>query len=308
MSGGAVRGASPERESDSGPSNGGTPILAFDIGGTKLAAGLVVRGVIAAQATAPTPATAGPDAVVGELIALGRRLLTPGVEVQAIGVASAGLVTAGRVRALSPDLLPGWHGYPLAASLSHAFSLPVHALNDAQAAAYGEALHGAARGRRSSLFVTVSTGVGGGLVVDDELWQGASGMAGHIGHVRGRYLEQVTSGTAIARRAAALGRAADARAVTAAAAAGEAWAEELVATAAAALVEVLVDVRYLVDPEVVVLGGGVGLDPTFRAAALAAMGSVEESLRLELLPAELGAAAGLVGAAAWALRQRGRQA
>lgn len=282
-------------------------VLALDVGGSKLAAALVRGAKVLDTELTPTPARSGPEAVVEALVGAARRLLERGQAPApaVIGVASAGLVVDGRVRALSPDLLPGWNGFPLAERLEAAFfGLPAHALNDAQAAAYGEARHGAGRGRGSSLFVTVSTGVGGGLVLADTLWRGAGGMAGHVGHLGGRALERVASGTALAERAARLGHAVDARAVVAAAEAGEEWAVGLVTDAATALVSALVDVKYLVDPEVIVLGGGVGLNPAFGRAVQLAFEGVAESLRTPVVPAALGAAAGLVGAAAWALERR----
>lgn len=281
------------------------PVLAMDLGGSKLAVALVHGSAVLDQELEATPAGEGPEAVVAELCAAARRLLgrAGSVVPAAIGVASAGLVTAGKVRALSPELLPGWHGFPLVERLERGLGLRAFALNDAQAAAYGEALHGAGRGRGSSLFVTVSTGVGGGFVIGDRLWQGATGMAGHIGQVGGKALERVASGTALASRAAEFGHAGSAREIVAAAGAGEAWAVGLVADAASVLVAALVDAKYLLDPEVVVLGGGVGLNPVFRRAVEAAFDGVEEALRTPVVAAELGASAGLVGAAAWALER-----
>lgn len=278
------------------------PVLAVDVGGTKLAAALVRGAEVLDQELVATPAKEGPEAVlealrtaVGALV--GRAPETP----VALGVACAGLVRAGKVRAVSRDLLPGWDDFPLVERLESAFGLPVAALNDAQAAAYGEALHGAGRERGSSFFVTVSTGVGGGFVIGDRLWQGATGLAGHLGHVGGGVLERVASGPALARRAAEFGHATTARELVAAAEELQPWASGLVADAAAALATALVDVKYLLDPEVVVLGGGVGLNPVFRRALEKALQGLGEDERVLVLAAELGAAAGLVGAAAWAV-------
>lgn len=284
---------------------GRSPVLAIDIGGSKVVAALVVGADVLDQERTTTPAGEGPVLVVATACAAGERLLARwgGAAPCALGVATAGLVTDGRVRALSPDILPGWHGFPLAERLELAFGLPASLLNDAQAAAYGEAVHGAARGRSSALFVTVSTGVGGGLVLGGRLWRGASGMAGHIGQLSGRALEGVASGTALAARAAGLGHDSSAREVITASEAGEPWAQGLLLDAANALVAALVDVKFLIDPEVIVLGGGVGLNPAFARAVARAFENVEPGLRTPLVAAELGAAAGLVGAAEWALER-----
>lgn len=276
-------------------------VLAVDIGGTKVAVALVRGAEVLALEQGRTPAAAGPDAVVAEVVVRARRLLVGGLtSPDRVGVACAGVVVDGRVRAMSPELLPGWHDYPLVERLRAEIELPVSALNDAQAAALGEARHGAGRGHDSLLFVTVSTGVGGGLVLGGRLWQGASGLAGHVGHMAGGELERVASGTALARLAAEAGHVGlGAREVIEEAEAGAGWALRLVVGAADALARALADVRVLVDPEVVVLGGGVGLNAGFRRAVVAAVERSDPRTRLRVVPASLGAAAGLVGAACW---------
>lgn len=279
-------------------------VLAIDIGGSKVAVALVRGAEVIAQETGPTPAVAGPSAILAAAVASSRRLLAKAEVVPSrVGVACAGAVVAGRVRAMSPDLLPGWHDYPLVERLEEELALPVAAVNDAQAAALGEALLGAGSGYRSVFFVTVSTGVGGGLVLDGRLWQGATGLAGHIGHMAGGELERVTSGTALARRAKEAGHSGlNAREVIAAAMSDVPWATQLVSEAADALARRLADVRVLVDPEVVVLGGGVGLNDDFRTAVNAAVERLDPSLRVNVVPAGLGVAAVLVGSALWTLR------
>ncbi|HET8985572.1 MAG TPA: ROK family protein [Trueperaceae bacterium] len=276
-------------------------VLAVDIGGSKVAVALVRGAEVLSQELGVTPAASGPDAVVAVVLASARRLLAAAVEQPvAVGVACAGVVVDGRVRAMSPDLLPGWHDYPLVARLEAELGLRVAALNDAQAAALGESRYGAGRGRSSMLFVTVSTGVGGGLVLDGRLWQGATGLAGHVGHMSGGELERVASGTALARLAADAGfPGLRAREVIAEAESGAAWALKLLVNAADAVARALADVKVLVDPDVVVLGGGVGLNTGFRRAVQAAVGRTDARVRSEVVAAELGAAAGLVGCSAW---------
>ncbi len=290
------------------------PILAVDIGGSKCTVAVVEGGVLRARRRTKTPAVAGPEAVVASVTRLALEALaetstnTPG----AVGIACAGLVQDGRVWALSPDLLPGWNGFGIERALAERLDLPAHTLNDGHAAALGEARHGAGRNRASTLFVTVSTGIGGGLVLDDRLWRGRLGVAGHLGYVcidpdgpasgigRPGVLESVASGTALARRAAALGHHVDARTVIEAAEAGSPWAVDLVGSAVAALARVLTDIQAVLAPDVVVLGGGVGLNVAFRRRLIEALAPAPTTLRPEVVAADLGDAAGLVGASEWA--------
>lgn len=294
------------------------PVLAIDIGGSKCAVALVQGGRLLHRSQRPTPASEGPKAVVAAAVAAAQELLSRGSHrPTALGVACAGRVIDGHVWAVSPDLLSGWSGFPVVRAFGDALGLRTTALNDAQAAAWGEASHGAGVGRRSLLFVTVSTGVGGGLVLDGRLWQGHEGLAGHIGHLQadpaaeggsgGRRgtLESLASGTALARQAASLGHvAADAREVITQAESGAAWARTLVGAAADALAQALADAKALVDPELVVLGGGVGLNPVFQRELAVAVARLPEIFRTKVVTALLGADAGLVGAAAWALSSR----
>lgn len=295
------------------------PTLAVDIGGSKCAVALVDGAKVIARRTVPTPASEGPGAVIDAVAAAGRDLLEGAPRAPSrLGIACAGVVDAGRVWAVSPELLPGWSGYPVEATLAERFDVPAAAINDAQAAAWGEARFGNGRGRSSLLFVTVSTGVGGGLVLGGRLWPGHSGLAGHVGHLRGYpsgsvtgrggprpKVEALASGSAMARLAAASGQDADARRVIEAADGGAPWARRIVDEAVEALAQALADVRVVVDPGVVVLGGGVGSNPSFRRALEGAIASLPEALRLPLVEAALGPDAGLVGAADWALERLG---
>ena len=282
-------------------------MLAIDIGGTKIAVALVDGAVVLERDIVATPATAGPEAVMSAATEVARRLLaTCEARPIAVGVACAGLVRNGHVRALSHDLLPGWRHVPLAERLQWGLGSPVFVLNDAQAAAFGESVYGAGRRHESLLFVTVSTGVGGGVVLDRRLWSGATGLAGHIGHLHGGRLERVTSGTALAQRAAERGHPISAREVLAAAEEGQQWAEELLDDGVRALSDVLTDVKLLLDLELVVLGGGVGLNPVFQLALRDALPAAGSPLQLHVASAHLGADAGLVGVAAWARKLESR--
>jgi glucokinase len=189
-------------------------VLAVDVGGTKLAAAVVAReGVVLARASAPTPSGDDAEAVFAALagvIAEARAAAAPDLEVPiACGVGCGGPMTR-HGETVSPLNIRAWRGFPLGARLADETGLPTFVDNDAKALAIGEGWRGAAAGERAFLAMVVSTGVGGGIAVDGRLLDGASGNAGHIGHVivepAGRdcacgargCLEAEASGTAIA--------------------------------------------------------------------------------------------------------------
>jgi len=186
-------------------------VLAVDIGGTKIAVGIVAAdGRILDRRAVPTPRVPDADAVFAalttEIDALGDATRTAG----AVGVGCGGPMTGGG-ETVSPVNIPAWRGFPLRARLAEHCGLPVRVDNDAKALARGEGWLGAAAGVRDYIAMVVSTGVGGGVVLDGRLLDGTDGNAGHVGHVivepdgaicgcgaRG-CVEAEASGTAIAR-------------------------------------------------------------------------------------------------------------
>jgi len=274
-----------------------------DLGGTKLAVG--THG--GALSSVPTPATA--EGVVAAIQAL-----TPQAE-------AIGMCVAGRVDPASGTLavnLPQLSGFPLASRLRQG-GCRVVLINDADAAALAEHHLGAAQGAHSSLYVTVSTGIGAGLVAGGRLLPGAHGQALELGHVRFRPPAGVSggpltcscgrqdctelrcSGTAILREGRRATGQPDAEPGTLAALAhaGDARMLTVLGEAAQVLGEVLADACVLLDPDVVVLGGGVvtGYGEVFlaplRSALAASLGAWTVP---EVRPARLGASAGVLGA------------
>lgn len=279
-------------------------VLSFDIGGTKTAAALVRSGVILERRETPTGSSIGSLAWFDALAALvegweGRYLR--------VGVAATGVVRNGLWSALNPNTLPIPQETRLAAELELRLARPVATFNDAQAAAWGEHVRGAGQGA-DMVFVTVSSGIGGGIVLDGRLRTGTGGLAGSLGQLRGlplaTRLETRASGFSIASAARIVGRTDDTRKVFEALAAGEDWAVGIVYDAAASLAAALVDLQQLVDPDIVVIGGGIGLLPPFRRALDDALQTFPAALRPRLRTALLGADAGLVGAADLALHNR----
>ncbi len=282
--------------------------LAIDIGGTKLAAGLVTAdGELVARASAPTGAgESDPERLFSVLLAVVEAVGGDGDAV-VCGVGCGGPMAPGG-ELISPLNIPAWRDFPLRARLAEATDLPTFVDNDAKALALGEGWKGAAAGRRDFIAMVVSTGVGGGIVLDGRLLDGALGNAGHIGHVivepDGRLcacgargcLEAEASGTAIA---AATGRPA--------AEAGP----EVVERAGRLVGRAVASVANLLDLPLAAVGGSVALgfgEPFFAAAQaeLSARARLDFSREARVVPVGLGADGPLVGAGAVGWRGLGR--
>jgi len=273
-------------------------VLAVDIGGTKLAAGRVDGdGVLTGQRTVPTPA-GGTAAELWDVLAGLVSSVRRGDEA-VVGVGCGGPMEPGGV-AVSPLNVPAWRSFPLRDRLGALTGLPVHIDNDAKALALGEGWVGAARGVRNYIAMVVSTGVGGGIVLDGRLLDGGSGNAGHIGHVivepGGRMcacgaqgcLEAEASGPSI-RAATGL----DPQDV-----------DEDVRRRVGTLVgRAVATVANLLDLRLAVVAGSValGYGETFFAAAQAELDArvrIEFARGARIVPAGLGDSGPLVGAAA----------
>ena len=309
--------------------------VGIDIGGTKLAAGLVAGdGSVLDRERVDTP-TSSAEALVELVVSVARDLAERhAVPAAPIGVGIAGLIDRQGVARFSPNL-PALAEYPLREVLSARLAGPVTVDNDANVAAWAEFRHGAGRGAAESLLMlTVGTGVGGGLVLDGRLVRGATGMAGELGHIAvleggppcpcGALgcLEALASGSAIARAAreaqsagrlqpgSALAALAPAditgKAVTVAAHAGDGDAEAIMTTAGRWLGVGIASVIAAFDPEIVVLGGGAMqaghllLEPARAAAQERLLGRKHREL-CPIVAATLGDEAGVVGAALLAL-------
>lgn len=298
-------------------------VLALDFGGTKHAAALLEVGAAAWLAQRRAPAPPGSDgaadrAVMARLV---DELLTahPG-ELAAIGVSFGGPVDWAAGRVILSHHVPGWEDTPLVAQLRAQYGVPVVMDNDANIAALGEWRYGAGRGADSLLYVTVSTGIGGGWVLGGEIYRGADSLAGEIGHLvvdpagppcvcgkRG-CVEAIGSGTNIGRAMRERTGAAHwtAAEVNAAAEGGDPAARDVLETAARALGQGLGYAMTLMNPARIVIGGGVaGAGPMYwRALRETAAAYVLPEMRArtlrEIVPAGLGGDSPLWGAAALA--------
>src|SRR5215469_10728938 len=158
-------------------------IAAVDIGGTKIAVGLVdEKGKVLARAQTPTDGhnyDKGLEAIVRMLRETSAQL---GTAVTGIGIGATGPVDPIRGEFGDVDFLPGWRSKKLVADLQHSFSVPTAMENDADAAALAEAGWGAGRSRTRLIYVTVGTGIGGGIILDGKLYRGVDGAHPEIGH------------------------------------------------------------------------------------------------------------------------------
>ena len=284
------------------------PTLALDIGGTSLRAALVQGRQVRERRQAPTPHPATPDAVLAAAAELARPLTG---QAWGLGVACAGALHGGVVLSTSEHIFPGWAGTPLAERLSAELGLPAAVLNDARAAAWGEARLGAGQGVREFMFVTVSTGIGAGLVLDGRLHQAGNGLDAELGltlvpaRETGELspLEREAAGGALDEQARALGFAGS-RELCDAAETGHPQAAAAHSRSAFLLAWKLADVGALLGVTRVALGGSVGLRPGYREQVERALSEMPTRHTPQVVPAALGADAGLVGAALWAREQR----
>ncbi|WP_184970988.1 ROK family glucokinase [Nonomuraea endophytica] len=307
--------------------------IGVDIGGTKVAAGVVDEdGEIVAHALRPTPADQ-PD-LVAETVADVVKELAEGREIEAIGVGAAGFVDETRsIVRFAPNL--AWREEPLQKKITGLVGLPVVVENDANAMAWGETNFGAGRGQTHVVCITVGTGIGGGLVFDGKLFRGRWGMGAELGHMQvvpeGRLCgcgnlgcwEQYASGNALVADAREIARLQPERArilfelagekiegeeVTEAARKGDDASLAAFSSLADWLGQGMADLAAVLDPGCFIIGGGVS-----RAADLFFEQAKETFARqltgrghrpvADIRLAELGASAGVVGAADLA-RQR----
>jgi len=301
--------------------------LGIDIGGTKIAAAVVAPdGGIVGLSQVQTPAADGPDAVVNAALGVARDALAQCVEqVLVCGVGTAGTVSSTGTITQATSALPGWIGTDLQAAFHPALGIPVVVLNDVHAMAIGESRYGAAAGFTDALVVAVGTGIGGGIVHRGRLVVGASGSAGSIGHIpvpspaRRRcpcggwnHLEAHAAGPAIeASYAETTGWSIRLPAIATSARAGDPIACSVINEAATVLGRALGGAVNLLDPDVLVIGGGVAALQDLITEPLR-RGLDEEALpgpdRIKLRFSKLGGiTAAIVGAATVAREQAARE-
>jgi glucokinase len=322
-----------------------SPFVAVDIGGTKILAAIFsADGRMLDKEICATPAGDGFMAVIERLGMVVDTLLRSNEirpsNLAGIGIACAGGIDTERGVVVTPSPnLPDWTDVPLRDIVEELFGIDTFILNDASSAALGEQRYGAGRGVKNLVLLTLGTGIGGGIIIDGDLYLGAAGGAGEIGHMtieengpqcgcgNTGCLEMLASGKAVAREAAGRisrgeeslltgmvsGKVEDitAEMVGAAAGKGDVLAREVLAWASHYLGVGLVNVVNIFNPEVIVLGGGMAelgslfIDPA-RKMVLERSFSVS-ARAVEIVTARLGNEAGVYGAAAYAIERKARR-
>lgn len=281
-------------------------ILAIDIGGTKLAAALIgADRQIRDRRELPTPASQTPEALREALATLVAPLQA---HAQQVAIASTGIIRNGSLLALNPHNLGGLLHFPLVKTLEQLTDLPTIAINDAQAAAWAE-YQALERDITDMVFITVSTGVGGGVVSDGKLLTGPGGLAGHIGHTladphgpvcgcgRVGCVEAIASGRGIAAAAQGELAGANAKTIFTRAGQGDEHAQQLIHRSAHALARLIADVKATTDCQCVVVGGSVGLAEGYLALVETYLAQEPAAFHVDLLAAHYRHDAGLLGAA-----------
>jgi len=320
--------------------NRDTLILGIDLGGTKILTAVTnTQGEMLSRDHSITPAKEGQEAVIKSILeSLGRALAQAHIstpDLTAVGIGAPGLSNPETGVLFTSPNLPGWKDVPLRDIIEKELGRKSFLINDANAAAVGELYFGAGKGSRNFIYITVSTGIGGGIIIDGKIYTGSMGMAGELGHMviddegpqcncgnKGCW-ETLASGTALAREArhrikegaaTSILNYADgniekinAEAIHEAAQAGDKLANELIAQTAYYLGVGLANLINIFNPEVIVIGGGLSnigdtlLKPAFEEAGRRAFTQAYQAVRFAR--AELGRNSGVLGAAAFALEK-----
>ncbi len=318
------------------------PVLAIDLGGTKIITALISnKGQMIAREYCSTLADEGPESVINRILSAIDHLRSlrdiSSSQLSGISIAAAGVIDMEKGIITSSPNLPGWCNIPLRDIVKERCKVSTFLLNDANAAALGEHQFGAGKGANNLIYITVSTGIGGGIIINGRLYFGSSGGAGEIGHttvdVNGPRcscgnigcLEVLASGEAVAREAirrishgekSSLTEMVEgkienitAEKVSLAAQDGDSLALEVIAKAAAYLGAGMVNLVNIFNPEIIIVGGGMAkmgdllLAPVRQVVKERAFQLPAEAVRI--VPAQLGDDAGVFGAAIFALEQKG---
>ncbi len=307
-------------------------VVAVDLGGTHIRSALInEKGEILARTERETLAQEGPEPVIGRIEACIRDVAR-GTE--PISIAAPGPLNPWKGIIHQAPNLPGWRDVPLADILHRTFKVPVYLNNDANLAALGEHRFGAGQGINDLIYLTISTGIGGGIISQGELLLGTKGLAAEIGHMilepegppcgcggRG-HLESLASGTAIARRAVeemekgaetSITRLVEgelskvtAKVVAQAGQEGDPLANSIFKEAGFYIGLGIANLLHILNPQLVILGGGVSkagdllFDPVRATVKARTMLSYQEGL--QIVPTALGGDVGLLGAAAFVLK------
>lgn len=280
-------------------------ILAIDIGGTKIALGIIDGGSIIERRQFPTPSAQSAEQFAEEILSQCEDWL---LRVDKIGISTTGLVTELGISAINPDTLAFPTPFPLHSALEKQSKIKVAMLNDAQAAAWFEYLQ-LPNNIKNMAYITVSTGVGGGLVINGKLHKGRNNFAGHIGHtvvdIHGETcgcgqvgcVEAVASGTAINKLAQRVIRSDISNIELFELAKDNDQAQQIISTSAKAIATLCCNLKASFDLDIVVLGGGVGLAKGYMQQVIDEVNTRPEVFRVDIRAAIGDYDACLLGAA-----------
>ena len=316
------------------------PVLAIDLGGTKIITAIIANsGQVMAKEYYLTLADEGPQSVIERIFSAIDRLLSlrniGSSQLASISIAAAGAINFDKGLITSSPNLPGWDAVPLRDIIKEKYRVITFLINDASAAALGEHRLGAGRGVSNLIYLTVSTGIGGGIIINGKLYFGQSGSAGEIGHmtidVNGPRcncgntgcFEVLASGTAVAKEAIRRIRQGErsslieivagkienitAEKVEVAARGGDSLALDIISRAAIYLGVGMVNLVNIFNPEMIIVGGGMAkmgdllLNPARQVVKERAFQLSAQAVRI--VPAQLGEDAGVLGAAIFAFEQ-----
>ncbi len=313
-------------------------VLGVDVGGTKIAAAVITgEGKVISRDYSPTSAQAGPQVVIDNILAtIDRAISSSNVglsQLCGIGIAAAGIIDSENGKVIFSPNLPGWHEVPLGDAVQQRFNVSTYLGNDASLAALGEWRFGVKKQVTNLIYITVSTGIGGGIICNGKLYTGVLGAAGEIGHmtidVNGPRCncgnvgcwETLASGTALAREAVRqINEGAktaitslvsgdltkvDAKVVFEAAKQGDKLANQLIARLGYYLGVGLTNLVNIFNPELILIGGGVAkmgdllLEPAIKVVKQRAFTTSATSVQIK--PALLGDDSSILGAVAFVL-------
>jgi glucokinase len=318
----------------------GLPVLAIDMGGTKIVAAIISsQGQVVAREYYLTLADEGPQSVINRILSAIDHFLSlrrmESSQLKSISIAAAGAINFEKGLVTQSPNLPGWRDIPLRDMVREKYGVTTFLINDASAAALGEHRFGAGRGVNNLILLTLGTGIGGGIIIDGKLYSGVSGSAGEIGHmtidVNGPRcncgnigcLEMLASGTAAAGEAIRRIRQGERSSLTeivegkiesitaekvgVAAQGGDSLALEVILKAANYLGVGMVNLVNTFNPEMIIVGGGMAkmgdllLDPARQVVTERAFQLPAQAV--SIVTAQLGDNAGVLGAAAFAFQQ-----
>jgi len=316
------------------------PVLAIDLGGTKVFTAIISnKGQVMAREYHLTLADEEPQSVINRILsAIGHLLNQRNInlpQLYGISIAAAGAIDFDKGLVTSSPHLPGWHDVPLRDIVKEKYKVNTFLINDASAAALGEHHFGAGQGVNNLILLTLGTGIGGGIIINGRLYSGASGSAGEIGHItidvngprcscgNTGCLEALVSGTAVAKEAIKCIRQGErsslteivggkienitAEKVSLAAQGGDSLASEVILKAATYLGVGLVNLVNIFNPEMIIIGGGMAkmgellLNPARQVVRERAFQLPAQAV--QIVPAQLGDGAGVLGAAVFAFQQ-----